>query len=202
MIERLTDAAVTSIALAEDQAREIGQPVDSALILLGIFSTICDAGWILTELGVDIADASEKLKGKICIVGEPSGRSGYSAAAREIFDMSCSFADKRGAAKVSTADLLIAIIQCGKGAGFDVLGELGLTAEVLSNSLDNRILSEKQTEYLHPDQKTICRKMLFDMIEETEKLVKRHEAAADEARRKLKTMRSWLRLCSAPLDEQ
>lgn len=50
MIERLTDAAVTSIALAEDQAREIGQPVDSALILLGIFSTICDAGWILTEL--------------------------------------------------------------------------------------------------------------------------------------------------------
>lgn len=71
MIERLTDAAVTSIALAEDQAREIGQPVDSALILLGIFSTICDAGWILTELGVDIADASEKLKGKICIVGEP-----------------------------------------------------------------------------------------------------------------------------------
>ncbi len=191
MIERFTDAAINSITLAEKEARELGHhSVDSAQLMLGILGTQCDGSWILTELGIDLQEAVRKLKDKIGTVDFSAPKVIYSATAKDIFERSCSYADERESKNVGTSDLLIGIIHCGKGDGFELLRDLNVTEEDLERSMHNRILSEQQTEYLHPNR-NIKRGQVQDMIAEAKKLVEKREAAAEEARKHLKMLQVY-----------
>jgi ATP-dependent Clp protease ATP-binding subunit ClpA len=202
MIERFTDAAVNAIILAEKEARELGHhSVDSAQIMLGILGTICDGTWVLCDLGIDIQEAVRDLKNKIGTIDFAAGKVIYTATAKDIFQRSCACADKRDSENVGTPDLLIGIVQCGKGAGFELLKDLSVTEESLANSLRNRILSE-QTEYKHPSKRTTTKAQVRDMIAKAEKVVEKREAATEEARQYVKTLRAYLKQYLDQLDDE
>ncbi|MFN8555491.1 MAG: Clp protease N-terminal domain-containing protein [Candidatus Obscuribacterales bacterium] len=194
MLERLTDAAINSITFAEERAKRTGfSVVESGHLLLGILSTECDAVWILEEFGVDLSDAVEKLSAKLGNGLVTVAKASYSSDTREILRLACAQADIRSSREVGTVDLLAGLLKFGQGLGFELLEEIEVNYNDIVQSLQNRICSEKQSEFLSPNRgRNPARAVLMNMIADAEKELTRHEAAAQEARIMLTTLRRHL----------
>jgi ATP-dependent Clp protease ATP-binding subunit ClpA len=212
MIERLTDAAISVINWAEDYTRGTDCSIDSAHIMLGIMSTTCDAAWVLSELGIDLTQETEKLKDRIACVKSAPAKMTFTAETKNIFRLCSSHADERGSELIGTVDLLAAVIESGNGLGSELLRELNITNAALANALGSRISGERRTEYraiTGAGRHRILRRLespavverVMDMIADEEKQAQKYEAAAEKARGNAKMLRFTLRKILDETDE-
>jgi len=138
-----TPRAQAVLKSAEKRARKDGfDCVGTEHILMGVVSVKdCLGAEVLKNLGVDTAKCAE-LYDELC---KPSGQNGTGEAklSEDINDVvQCAYeqAVEWGHQYIGAEHLLVGIILAGKGLGFEMLNDLGITQEKVSDEIQKLIV--------------------------------------------------------------
>jgi ribosomal protein S18 acetylase RimI-like enzyme len=171
MFERFDDDARRVIVLAQEEGRLLNHNyVGTEHILLGLLSERAaipstkgtPAGRALASLHISFEDAHTKVRE---IIGEgettPQSHIPFTPRAKKVLQLSLAEADARGHGAVGTEHLLLGLIREGHGIGFQVLAELGVSADQVRQAVD-RVLADPGTRSRAPAPDIRLRPMLED----------------------------------------
>ncbi|HEY9667292.1 MAG TPA: ATP-dependent Clp protease ATP-binding subunit [Coleofasciculaceae cyanobacterium] len=132
MFERFTDAAITVIRLAQEEARRLGHNfIGTEQILLGLIGEEHGvAAQVLQSLGVTLKEVREEIEK---IIGRGSGFVAvdipFTPRSRRVLELSLEASRSFGQDYIGTEHLLLALIRDGDGVAAKVLLNLGIDSK-------------------------------------------------------------------------
>jgi ATP-dependent Clp protease ATP-binding subunit ClpC len=140
MFERFTDRARHVVALAQEEARELGHDhIGTEHVLLGLLRE--DEGVAYTalrSLGMELADVRDRVVDTIgtSTRDAPSGHIPFTPRAKRTMDQALRESARLGSNEIDTQGLLLGLLQSGDGVAVRVLGDVG----VRSTDLRDKVL--------------------------------------------------------------
>jgi len=157
MFESFSDKTIQAVALAQEEAKRLGQDrVGTEMLVLGILAEGSESGSrVLQQLGVDLDAARKELEG-LMVQGAGSRGKAYdipfTMASKQALEDSVECAHVLGYPAVNTSHVLLAVLQQEKGSGSALLNRLckAKSAKVLKGELLRMIEAQREPEPTRP----------------------------------------------------
>jgi ATP-dependent Clp protease ATP-binding subunit ClpC len=123
---------------AREEAGGLGADyVGTEHLLLALLSDRGPAGKALGALGVSADDVRERAAAVRPPAG-PVSRSGLTARAERVLELSEELAEERGAGQPDERDVLVALVRGDGGPGARILRDLGVSSEQVEDAVDEQ----------------------------------------------------------------
>jgi len=131
VFERFTDRARRSLVLAQEEARLLQHNfIGTEHLLLGLLAEAEGvAALALSELGVTLVDARQKVKQTLGATEAPMGSPPFTSRAKKVLELSLREALQLHHNYIGTEHILLGLVRDGSGVGAHVLEGLGATHE-------------------------------------------------------------------------